>query len=61
VLGKRLVEKPSGYWLDVRPVSNDTIVLLKASGGERVGPEKWQVRVLFGTVRQGKDVFVDGD
>lgn len=47
-LGRRLVEKPSGYWLDGLPVGLAKIMvetnrLLKASGCEMIGPEKWRV------------------
>jgi hypothetical protein len=47
-LGSRLVEKPSGFWLDGRPVSLDTLMratneVLKGYGMPQVGVEKWWV------------------
>jgi hypothetical protein len=48
-LGKRLVEKPSGYWLDGVPVNLDAIMqatnqILKAEGVEQVTYcERWRV------------------
>ena len=46
-LGRRLVEKPSGYWMDGRPVSLDTIMkttnrILKLNRREQIGPQKWR-------------------
>lgn len=47
-LGSRLVEKPSGFWLDGMPVSTEEVVkagnrVLKTNGIEQCGPEKWRV------------------
>ena len=48
-LGHRLVEKPSGYWLDGLPVNLDTIMretnrLLKKAGAEQIiGSDRWRV------------------
>ncbi len=47
-LGKRLVEKPSGYWLDGCPANLIAIMkaansLMKASGAEQLGPRAWHV------------------
>jgi hypothetical protein len=47
-LGNRLVEKPSGYWLDGVPVNLDTFMretnlVLKANGAEQIGPDQWRV------------------
>lgn len=47
-LGRRLIEKASGYWLDGRPVHLDTIMqetnkVLKANACEQVGIERWRV------------------
>lgn len=43
----RFVEKPSGFWLDGRPVSLTTLMreanaLIRRAGAEQVGPEEWR-------------------
>ena len=48
-LGMRLVEKPSGFWLDGRPASLDTVMretnaVLKREGVDQIGVEKWRVK-----------------
>jgi hypothetical protein len=47
-LGSRLVEKPSGFWLDGLPVNTEEVVkagnrILKANGLLQVGPSHWRV------------------
>ncbi len=47
-LGPRLVEKRSGFWLDGRPASLDTVIraanaVLKRNGLEQVGILRWRV------------------
>lgn len=47
-LGARLVEKPTGYWLDGLPVNLPAIMketnrLFLADGMEQIGPEGWRV------------------
>jgi hypothetical protein len=47
-LGPRLVERPSGYFLDRVPVSLDTLMkeanrVRARKGLEQVGVEKWRV------------------
>jgi hypothetical protein len=47
-LGKRLVEKPSGFWLDGRPASLDNVMratntVLKGQDIEQVGVDRWKV------------------
>lgn len=47
LLGRRLVEKPSGFWLDGRPASTADVVkaanrIRKAEGRPELGPPHWR-------------------